>query len=168
MGTWDMIRMAAAGNMPSYVYHGFSVRLPPQVHALVHDQSLPEHVRGFHLARHLLTRQPGGGDDEYAHTGQQLGADWHRDSYWASVAARSVSHPRDVGRTAYVLKALEPAPEHIDVDENRKAYPIWMRPGAPVHFTGLYWHHPEHQVPGSPHEGDEHELDFPEPITARA
>jgi len=164
--TWEVIRRAADRH-PGYVYHGFSVRLPPQVHALVHDPSLPEHVRGFHLARHLLTH-PHPDDDEYRHTGQLLGADWHRDSHWAAMAARSVSHPRDEGRTAYVLKALEPSPEHVAVDDNRKAYPIWMHPGAPVHFTGLYWHHPEHQVPGSPHEGDEHELDFPEPVTARA
>jgi hypothetical protein len=151
-GIFEMIRQAASGQGRSYVYHGFSVRLPPEVHALVHDPSLPEHVRGFHLARHLLTRQPG--DYEIAHSGDMLGQDWHRDSYYASMAAKARGGVAP-GRTPYVLKALEP-------------YPLWLHAGSPVHFTGLYWHHPEAQVPGSPHEGDEHELDFPEPVTGRA
>lgn len=163
MGVFEAIRRAAAGQGRGYVYHGFSVRLPPQVHALVHDQSLPEHVRGFHLARHLLTRSPA--DYGYPHTGDLLGQDWHRDSYWASQDAREAAGP---GRTGYVLKALEPDPGHLVSDDGRKGYPMLVRAGAPVHFTGLYWHHPEAQVPGSPHEGDEHELDFPEPITGKA
>jgi hypothetical protein len=163
---WEMIRRVAAGQDRSYVYHGFSVRLPPQVHALVHDPSLPEHVRGFHLARHLLTHQPG--SPGYPHTGESLGQDWHRDSYWA---ARDAHEANGEGRTPYVLKALKPERQHWlseDQDRKPKADPILVRSGSPVHFTGLYWHHPEAQVPGSPHEGDEHELDFPEPITARA
>lgn len=79
MTEWGMVRAAAAGQVPSYVYHGHSVRLPPQVHSIVHDQSLPEHVRGLHLARYLLTG--GARDNEIPHSGHQLGQDWHRDSY---------------------------------------------------------------------------------------
>jgi len=159
---WEVIRRAA-DRRPGYVYHGFSVRLPPQVHALVHDPSLPEHVRGFHLARHLLTNNPG--DPGYPHAGYGLGQVWHRDSYWAAQDAREAAGE---GRTPYVLKALEPEPEHVMSDDGRKGVPMLMHGNSPVHFTGLYWHHPEHQVPGSQHEGDEHELDFPEPVTARA
>jgi len=66
MGIFEAIRRAAAGQDRSYVYHGFSVQLPPDVHRIVHDESLPEHVRGFHLARHLLTARPG---DDIVHPG---------------------------------------------------------------------------------------------------
>lgn len=147
--------LATAGSASSYVYHGSSVRLPPQVHAVVHDESLPEHVRGLHLARHLLTNHPG--DYEIPATGELLGQDWHRDSWHASEDARAKQGPE---RTPYVLKALEPHPEHLLSDDPRKGYPMLMRAGAPVHFTGLFWHRPE---------GDgEGELHFPEPVTARA
>lgn len=159
-------RTAVGRTQPSYVYHGFSVRLPPEVHAVVHDESRPEHERGFHLARYLLTHQPG--DSEVGHPGQLLGQDWHRDSYWASRDADSVSRPRDAGRTPYVLKALAPSPEHVLSDDDRKGYPMWLHAGAPVHFTGLFWGHPESRVPGSPHEGKEGYLEFPEPVTSRA
>jgi len=165
MGIFEAIRRAAAGQDRSYVYHGFSVQLPPDVHRIVHDESLPEHVRGFHLARHLLTARPG---DDIVHPGEQLGQDWHRDSYWASMAARASAGGVRHGRTPYVLKALAPSDQHVMTDPGQKGYPMWLHAGSPVHFTGLYWHHPEHQSPGSPHEGDEHELDFPEPVTARA
>jgi len=82
----------------------------------------------------------------------------------ARASAGGVRH----GRTPYVLKALAPSDQHVMTDPGQKGYPMWLHAGSPVHFTGLYWHHPEHQSPGSPHEGDEHELDFPEPVTARA
>ena len=156
MGVWENIRKAAAGQgQPSHVYHGFSVRLPPQVHDIVHDPNRPEHERGFHLARHLLTHQPG--DIGYPHMGDLLGQDWHRDSYYASQDARDADGP---GRTSYVLKALHPNPEHILSDDNRKGHPMFLHAGAPVHFTGLFWH--DHAA------GDDGELEFPEPVTGRA
>jgi hypothetical protein len=166
MSAWGLIRRAAAGAQPSYVYHGHSVRLPPEVHNIVHDESLPEHVRGFHLARHLLTHQPG--DYEIAHSGEMLGQDWHRDSYYAAQEAKASRGGIEPGRTPYVLKALHPDPRHILSDDGRRGYPMWLHAGSPVHFTGLFWHHPEHHVIGGPHEGSEGYLEFPEPITGRA
>lgn len=155
MGAWDLIRTAARGDRPSYVYHGFSVRLPPEVHALVHDESLPEHVRGFHLARHLLTHNPV--DFGYPHMGELLGQDWHRDGWQAAEDARNADGP---GRTSYVLKALHPEPEHILSDQNRKGHPLLLRAGAPVRFVGLNWE--DHA------SGGDGELEFPEPVTGRA
>ena len=166
MGFWERVRTAAAGQSPSYVWHGFATALPPRVHAAVHDPSLPEHVRGLHLARHLLTQQPG--SYGHPHTGDQLGQDWHPDSYWAS---RDAEEHGGEGRTPYILRAIAPGPEHLlseDQYRKPKGDAALVRAGSPIHFTGLYWHHPEYQTPGSPHEGDEHWLEFPEPITARA
>lgn len=162
MGISDLIRKRADLHLgeraqPNYVYHGFSVRLPPQVHAVVHDQSLPEHVRGLHLARHLLTNFPG--SPGYPHTGDQLGQDWHRDSYYASQDAREAAGE---GRTPYVLKGTEPHPEHLLSDDPRKGHPMLVRAGAPVHFTGLFWNDPDDERNGGG------ELHFPEPITAKA
>lgn len=159
MSVSDLIRRRAAAEraQQGYVYHGFSVRLPPAVHAIVHDQSLPEHVRGFHLARHLLTHQPG--DEEIAHSGQMLGQDWHRDSHYASMEAQARGGISP-GRTPYVLKALHPEPEHVISDDERKGHPMWVHAGSPVHFTSIFWNHPD---------GDgEGQLDFPEPVTGRA
>jgi hypothetical protein len=158
MDAYEAVRLAASGRQqPSYVYHGFSVRLPPQVHDVVHDESLPEHVRGLHLARHLLTSRPG--DHEIAHSGNLLGQNWHRDSYYASQDAQA-GGGISPGRTPYVLKALEPSPEHVLSDDNRKGYPMWLHAGSPVHFTSIFWHHPE--------TGGEGHLEFPEPVTGRA
>lgn len=155
-----MRRTAARGD---HIYHGFSVALPAHVHDVVHNPDLPEHVRGFHLARHLLTNHPG--SPGYPHSGDLLGQDWHRDSYWA---ARNAEAASGNGRTPYVLMAREPHHEHVLSDEDRKGHPVLLHAGAPVQFTGLYWHHPEHQDPDSPHAGEEGELHFPEPITSIA
>jgi hypothetical protein len=173
--------------MDPFLYRGLNVELPPDVHAKVHDSSRPEHERGFHLARYLLTHpHPFGGE-----AGEGLGRDWYYDSHKASEAAeqrmpwsRNLSSGRDPKRTPVVVKAYNPELEHLLKPEEMASYTrsrnwsdVMMpehgktevrRAGSPVEIHSLWWNHPEHLDPGSLHYGEEGELQFPEPIRVKA
>jgi hypothetical protein len=144
---------------PEHVYRGLAVRLPPEVHAKVHDQNLPEHERGFHLARHLLTHP-------HPDVSGGLGRHWSYDSFVASVIHAEQEGSRPATHTPVILKGR--MPDRDDV-EDEDEHGVTVRPGASVPLTSISWGHPNHDRPGATEEGDgDHWLDFPEPIRAKA
>lgn len=162
-----------------HMYRGLSVRLPDEVHRIVHDEDRPEHVRALILARHFLANP-----HPNHPRGQGLGYSWTADPEWAkSMADQEGALP--AGHTAVVLRAYRPGESDVLRDPGMlrqraidsghhvmpSGHPIYepdedeypLREGALVGFSGIAWH--------SSHPGDHgkwQEVHFPEALRTKA
>lgn len=147
-----------------YIHRGITVRLPPEVHAIVHDESLPEEKRGFALARHLLTHP-----HPSPQHGEGLGYNWTDSPHVAKENAERRGYIAE-DETPVILHAIHPGREQLEdnpyllrardlrrpEEEQRTplgqrdpwSYPsanereISLRAGGTVPFHGVSWSSP--------------------------
>jgi len=136
------------------IHRGIGVALPPEVHAVVHDESRPLAERARALAHHVVSR---GG----------LGNFWSSDpdvskTYAESSAKRYSSQGE---KTPVMLHAHTPGTEHIETDpETLQHWGVYsyhlagnrevpLQHQAPVHLKGISWAPPGHEAQG-PHPSD--------------
>lgn len=158
---WDRVYPHLNG-----VHRGMNVSLPHDVHATVHDPSLPVADRAHALMSEMKGSQQGG-----------LGMHWSGSPSQADHYAH-VSHPSptssDSGHagTHVILHAATPERDSIETDDStlrdrqvigydqHEDQEVPVREGEPVHITGVSWKEPHR------HEWTRHTFEQPQAHTA--
>lgn len=161
------------------IHRGITVRLPPEVHAVVHDEARPHAERATALARHLH-ENPADYSDDRGYAGG-YGVHWtdHEPvaQAWGSGdgamfgPSEEERHGRDF--THVVMHAASPDEDHIETDprvlsgrnllgfdHGRSEREIPLKASAPVHLTGVSW------KPASKQEWTRHDFGEIAPKTA--
>jgi 8-oxo-dGTP diphosphatase len=140
------------------IHRGITVRLPPEVHAVVHDEARPPAERAAALAGHLR-ENPADRSEERGHAGG-YGMHWtdHEPTARAwgtgegAMFGPSEAERSDPAWTHVVMHAASPREEHIETDprvldegnllgfgHDRTEREIPLRSAAPVSLTGVSW-----------------------------
>jgi 2'-5' RNA ligase len=140
------------------IHRGITVRLPPDVHSVVHDESRPHAERAEALARHLH-ENPADDSDERGHAGG-YGLHWTDHEPVAQAwgtgegAMFGPSEEQRHGSTSthVVMHAASPHEDHIEADPRvlsgrnllgydhaRSEREIPLKEDAPVRITGISW-----------------------------